>query len=137
MNNPNENTEAEIYANIRDKALEEAALDKIEEAAINMACPVGFVTYLRALKNAAPQGPIGENVATNLSSGLTPVESASLIEKMGGTFEDVFPDDKSASTDATYSHMITTSEPERCVVDAFPDTEADGAVFCGKCGAQK
>ena len=136
MNNPNENTEAEIYANIRDKALEEAALDKIEEAAINMACPVGFVTYLRALKNAAPQGL----TALGSLSAAKPdplLESASLIEKMGGTFEDVFPDDKSASTDATYSHMITTSEPERCVVDAFPDTEADGAVFCGKCGAQK
>ena len=68
---------------------ERLPLDQIEETAINMACPVGFVTYLRGLKgNAAPQEntalPTTAQVEGSSPSGLRaggcpnePAESAS------------------------------------------------------------
>ena len=55
---------------------ERLPLDQIEETAINMACPVGFVTYLRALKeNAAPQAQ-QITASPGLGGCPTPAESA-------------------------------------------------------------
>ena len=55
---------------------ERLPLDQIEEAAINMACPVGFVTYLRGLKIADPQ-ELRTTTASPVSDSPTPAESAS------------------------------------------------------------
>ena len=86
---PNENTLAEIYANIRDKALEEAA-NAVPD-------PLGFdAEYvrgcIRALKNATPQvaATTGEAAVAGLIDNVAmpseprmdqPAESASTKEK--------------------------------------------------------
>ena len=85
---PNENTEAEIYANIRDKALEEAAarVQPAETPAPETQWERGYwaglntsATLIRAIKgNATPQEP-GLTKAT-AGASTEPAESASTKE---------------------------------------------------------
>lgn len=96
MTDPNVNTQAEIYANIRDRALEEAAQEAIAYAQ----------------RCEANHWKSGEDAGYDL---------AGYIRALKGNADSA----------------LSESGFLRSVVEAFPDTEADGFVFCGKCGAQK
>ena len=82
-----------------------APLDQIIEAAINMACPVGFVTYLRGLKNATP--PTKDTKNNIVDTGRA--ESASDPER-------------DAIAEAGFRRMV--DEPEARCVGFTPSNEA-------------